>query len=85
MVGFMFFSGLIFVRSRLFVVFDFFLASFLSLVLKASSLETMTDRRGVKNPIQRTTFHVQQTSEARVMVGFVFANCLFFTPYFRKV
>ena len=86
MVGFMFFfSGLIFVRSRLFVVFDFFLASFLSLVLKASSLETMTDRRGVKNPIQRTTFHVQRSSRARVMVGFAFAKFLFFTPYFRKV
>ena len=85
MVGFMFFSGLIFVRSRLFVVFYFFLASFLSLVLKASSLETMTDRRGVKNPIQRTTFYVQRSSGARVMVGFVFAKFLFFTAYFRNV
>ena len=79
MVGFMFFSRLIFVRSRLFVVFDFFLASFLSLVLKASSLETLTGRRGVKNPIQRTTFHLQQSSEAQVMVGFVFAKLLCFT------
>ena len=50
---------------------------FLSLVLKASSLETLTDRRGVKNPMHRTTFYVQRSSGARVMVGFVFAKFCF--------
>ena len=39
MVGFMFFSGLIFVRSRLFVVFDFFLASFWALFWRLQALK----------------------------------------------
>ena len=60
-------------------------ASYSSLVLKASSVKTLTGERGLKNPIQRTTFHLQRSSGARVMVGFVFAKFLFFTAYFRKV
>ena len=48
-------------------------ASYSSLVLKASSVKTLTGERGLKNPIQRTTFHLQRSSGARVMVGFEFA------------
>ena len=59
--------------SRLFCIMSDFLLSvpFLSLVLKASSLKTLTDRRGLKSPIQRTTFYLQRSSGARVMIGFV--------------
>ena len=79
-------SGPVFLSVSTFVASDFFLSPpFSSLVLKASSLETLTARRGLKNPIQRTTFHLQRSSGARVMVGFVFAKFLFFTSYFRKV
>ena len=61
---FLFFST--FCGVRLFSV-----APLLSFVLKVLSLETLTDRRGVKNPIQRTTFYVQRSSGDRVMMGFV--------------
>ena len=53
-------------------------ASYLSLVLKASSIKTLTGERGLKNPIQRTTFHLQLSSGARVMVGVVFTKFVFF-------
>ena len=75
------FSGLDFLSCPIFLLSP----PFLSLVLKVSSLETLTVERGLKNPIQRTTFHLQRSSGARVMVGFVFAKFLFFTSYFRKV
>ena len=86
MIGFMFmfsgpfFVGLDFCRVRLFLS-----PPFSSLVLKASSLEALTGRRGVKNPIQRTTFHLKRSSGARVMIGFVFAKFSFFASYFRNV
>ena len=55
-----------------------------SLFAKASTFQTLTGESSVKNRIQRTTFYVQRSSGARVMVGFVFAKFLFFTYYFRK-
>ena len=61
------FSGLDFFSCPIFCLSP----PFLSIVLKVSSLETLTDRRGLKNPIQRTTFYLQRSSGARVMVGFV--------------
>ena len=51
-----------------FVVSDLFQsATFSSLVLKVSSLKTLTGERGLENPIQRTTFYLQRRSGARVM------------------
>ena len=71
------FPGPIFFRSRLFVVSVFLSGPFFSPVLKVLSFKTLTDRRGLKNPIQRTTFYLQRSSGARVMVGFV----SFFLPH----
>ena len=44
--------------------------------LKVSGFKTMTGERGLKNPIQRTTFYLQRRSGARVMTCFVFAKTI---------
>ena len=59
----------------------FLSGTFLSIVLKVSSFKTWTVERGLKNPIQRTTFYLQRSSGARVMVGFMF----FFGPDLRSL
>ena len=60
-------------RAPIFFGLDFLSGTFLSLVLKVSSFKTLTVERGLKNPIQRTTFYLQRRSGARVMTCFVFA------------
>ena len=42
-----------------------------STILKVSALKTVTSESGVKNPIQQSTFHLQRSSGARAMLGFV--------------
>ena len=44
--------------------------------MKVSGFKTMTGERGLKNPIQRTTFYLQRRSGARVMTCFVFAKTI---------
>ena len=56
-----------FFRAQLFVLS----VLFSNLILKASSLQILTGERGLKNPIQRTTFYLQRSSGARVMVDFM--------------
>ena len=71
------FSGLDFLSCPIFLLSP----PFLSLVLKVSSLETLTVERGLKNPIQRTTFYLQRSSGAQVMIGFMF---MFSGPFFCR-